>query len=108
MICIQPRNEPALVEVRDSLGAITSEMKHVEFISEFVSVGPNNCAYKTVNSLTGECKAVCEFRGITLTYSASQLINFDELKTSFSKDTRKSMSLYARRRKLNAGEMGRR
>jgi hypothetical protein len=37
-------------------------------------------AYKTVNTLTAECKTVCKVRGITLNYHASQLVNFAKMK----------------------------
>jgi PBP1b-binding outer membrane lipoprotein LpoB len=30
--------------------------------------------------MTRECKTVCEVRGITLNYNASQLVNFDRIK----------------------------
>jgi len=32
------------------------------------------------NSATGESKTVCKVRGITLNYSASQLVNFEQIK----------------------------
>ena len=32
------------------------------------------------NSATGESKTVCKVRGITLNYSASQLVNFEKIK----------------------------
>ena len=39
--------------------------------------GPKNYAYKVVDSVTGERKQVCKFRGITLNYNASRIVNFD-------------------------------
>ena len=36
-----------------------------------------NYSYKTVNTVTGEQNTVCKVRGITLNYSASQLVNFE-------------------------------
>jgi len=45
-----------------------------------VCAGPKNYAYKTYNSATGESKTVCKFRGITLNYSSSQLVNFAKMK----------------------------
>ena len=36
---VQPRDEPALVEAGDNLGAITSEMKPSQFIEEYGSGG---------------------------------------------------------------------
>ena len=57
-----------------------SELKKGEIIVEVVCVGPKNYAYKTYNSSTGESKTVCKVRGITLNYSASQLVNFEKIK----------------------------
>ena len=51
-----------------------------EFICEFVSGGPKNYAYKSIDSLTGEEKTACKMRGITLKYSASQLVNFESIR----------------------------
>jgi len=55
---------------------MTSELKPGEFICEFVSGGPKNYAHKLIDSMTGEEKPVYKVRGITLNYSASQLVNF--------------------------------
>jgi len=77
---VKPRDEPALVETGDNLGAMTSEMRPFEFIEEYVSGGPINFAYKIVNTTRGERKTVCKVRGIALNYNASQLINFDVIK----------------------------
>jgi len=57
-----------------------SELKKDEIIVEVVCAGAKNYAYKTHNSATGESKTVCKVRGITLNYSASQLVNFEEIK----------------------------
>jgi len=57
-----------------------SELKKDEIIVEVVCAGPKNYAYKTYNSATGESKTVCKVRGITLNYSASQLVNFEKIK----------------------------
>ena len=54
---------------------------------EVVCAGPKNYAYKTYNLVTGESNTVCKVRGITLNYSASQLVNFETIKDMmFSKD----------------------
>jgi len=45
-----------------------------------VCAGPKNYAYKINKSATGESKTVCKVRGITLNYSASQLVNFAKIK----------------------------
>ena len=54
VVYIQPKNEPDLIETVDCLGAMTSELKPGEHLSEFVSVGPKKYTYKSVNSVTGE------------------------------------------------------
>jgi hypothetical protein len=59
---------------------MTSELKPNEIISEVVCAGPKIYAYRTVNTMTAECKTVCNVRGITLNYSASQLVNFAKMK----------------------------
>jgi len=58
-----------------------SELKMDEIIVEVVCAGPKVYAYKMYNLVTGECKTVCKLRGITLKYSASQLVNFEKIKT---------------------------
>jgi len=68
---VKPRDEPALVETGDNLGAMTSELKPSQFIEEYVSGGPKNYAYKIFDSATGERKTVCKVGGITLNYNAS-------------------------------------
>jgi len=55
---------------------MTPELRTKEYISEFVSGGPKNYAYRTVDTATGRTDTVCKVRGITLNYSASQLVNF--------------------------------
>jgi len=55
--------------------------KDRDFICDFVSGGPKNYAYKSIDSVTGEEKTVCKVRGITLTYSASQLVNFESIRS---------------------------
>ena len=45
-----------------------------------MSGGSKNYAYKVVNTGTGERKNVCKFRGITLNYKKSQLVNFDVIR----------------------------
>ena len=80
VIFVQPRDEVAMVQRGDCLGAMTSELKPGEFICEFVSGGTKNYAYKSINSVTGEEKAVCKVRGITLNYSASQFGNIESIR----------------------------
>jgi hypothetical protein len=45
-----------------------------------VCAGPKNYAYRTVNTVTAECKTVCKVRGITLNYHDSHLVNFAKMK----------------------------
>ena len=75
-IYIQPRDGTAMVNSGDCLGDLKSELKPCEYISEFVSGGPKNYAYKTHNTVTDAETTVCKVGGITLNYSASQLVNF--------------------------------
>jgi hypothetical protein len=80
VIYIQPKSEPSLIRTGDSLRAVTSELKHEEYIAEFVGVGHKNYAYRTMNPATGEGKTICKVRGVTLNYNALQLVNFDKMK----------------------------
>jgi len=74
---IQPKDEPNLIETGDKLDEITSEWRSTEYVSEFVSGGPKNYAYKTIVTVTSRVATVCKVRGITLNYIAKQLVNFD-------------------------------
>jgi hypothetical protein len=81
VLYIQDESEPRLIEFGDNLGDMTNELKTGEYTDEFVSVVPKNYAYKICNrDVTKEPKTVCKVRGITLNYSASQLVNFDVIK----------------------------
>ena len=59
------------------MGDMTSELLNTEYSSEFFSGGPKNYAYGVIDTVTGRANTVCKFRGITLNYSAKQLVNFD-------------------------------
>jgi len=61
-----------------------SELKENEYISEFVSGGPENYVYKLCNSMTGEEKTVCKVRGITLNF-VFQILKFDAIKDGFKR-----------------------
>jgi hypothetical protein len=80
VIFCQKRYDAALVKTGDCLGDMTSELKPGEYISEFVSGGPKNYAYKTIDTVMGAESTVCKVRGFTLNYSASQVLNFEKLK----------------------------
>jgi len=87
---------------------MTSELKPDEIIVEVVCAGPKNYAYETYNSATGESKTVCKVRGITLNYSASQLVNFAKMKdTILSKDDDETVivrtKIKIKRKKSNGG-----
>jgi len=80
VVFIRSRDGAALVEIGDCLGSMTSELKPNEIISEFVSGGSKNYAYKTHNSVTHAEKTVCKVRGITLNFKASHLVNFEKMR----------------------------
>jgi hypothetical protein len=49
-----------------------------EYIDEFVRGGPKNYAYRVCRRNALQLpKIVCKVRGITLNYTASQLVNFN-------------------------------
>jgi len=74
VIYIQPRDEPELIETGDKLGDMTSEMCPSEFISEFVSGGLKNYAYRVITVGTDET-TTRKLRDITLNYNVSKLVN---------------------------------
>jgi len=80
VIVIQPRDGAALLKTGDCLGDMTSELKPCEYISEFVSGRAKNYAYQTHNTEIGAEATLYKVRGITLNYSASQLVKFERLK----------------------------
>ena len=59
---------------------MASELRPKEYVSEFVSDGPKNYAYKKVDIVTARIDTICKVRSITLNYSAKQLVNFDVTK----------------------------
>ena len=88
VIYIQPRDEPKLIETGNKLGEMTSKMRQLETISEFVSGGPNNYAYSVLITVTGDGrKKVCKVRGITLNYNASRLVNFEVISNMILRGT---------------------
>jgi hypothetical protein len=80
VIYIQPGDKPDVIETGDCLGPITSELIQGLHIDEFVSGGPKNYTYRTVNTAKDEHDTVSKARGITLNYSASRLVNFDVMR----------------------------
>ena len=83
VIYIQHKDEPNLVETGDKLGDMTSELRITEYTSKLVSGGPKNYAYTVIDTVTSRANTVCKFRGITLNYSAKQLVNFDVIRARF-------------------------
>jgi len=59
---------------------MTSEQRATAYVSEFVSGGPKNFAYKKVENVTARTDTICKLTCITLNYSAKQLVNFDVIK----------------------------
>ena len=41
-----------------------------------MSRGPKKNAFRTIDTVNGGADTVCKFRGITLSYNVSQLVNF--------------------------------
>ncbi|CAH2005856.1 unnamed protein product [Acanthoscelides obtectus] len=66
------------ISTGDFIGDMTDELNG-GFISEFVSGGPKNYAYK-YTTLSGEEQIVCKVKGISLNYKASQVVNFEKIK----------------------------
>jgi adenine-specific DNA methylase len=98
VIYIQPTDGAALVKTGDCVGALTSEIKPGEYISEFVSGGPKNYAFKTCNTVTAMESTVCKVRGITLT--ASQLVNFARIKHMILKGNEQDTATVHTERKI--------
>jgi len=82
VIFIQSKYKSELIQTGVNLGDITSELKPHKYISEFVSGGPKNYAYQLmgIKNASNQPKTVCKFRGITINYNASQVVNFDVIR----------------------------
>ncbi|KAJ8914447.1 hypothetical protein NQ315_011388 [Exocentrus adspersus] len=58
------------------------------YITEFVSGGPKNYAFKVFSTSSQTEEIVCKVKGISLNYDASQVINFDTIRSMvLSNDT---------------------
>ncbi|XP_018574075.1 uncharacterized protein LOC108913090 [Anoplophora glabripennis] len=71
------------VPTGEFLGDMTDELEGYRsgsHITEFVSGGPKNYAYKVFSTRDNEEKVVCKVKGISLNYTASRLVNFDIIK----------------------------
>ena len=62
VIHIQHRNEPGLIESGDKLVDMTSEFRPTQYVSEFVSGGPKNYAYRMIDTETVRIDTVCKVR----------------------------------------------
>ena len=62
------------------MGDMTSELWTTEYITDFVSGGPKNYAYRVIVTGTGGATTVCKVRCITLNYGAKQLVNFNVIR----------------------------
>jgi len=69
------------------LGDMTSELRPSESISELVSSGPKNYAYRVLTG-DGRGNTVCKVMGITLNYNALKMVNFDVIREMILKRTR--------------------
>jgi hypothetical protein len=85
---IQSSGEFHLVETGDKLGDMTSELKILVIISEFVSGRTKNYAYTIIDSRNSinQTKTVCKIRDIILNCNASQLKNFYVIKELILKE----------------------
>ena len=81
----------------DFLGYLTNELDEGDYITEFVSGGPKNYTYSTIQG-----KQVCKIRGFSLNFENSQKLNFDMVKEMVL-DTEPS-SLNRKKRKLEDPE----
>jgi hypothetical protein len=81
ILYVQKESEPPLIETGDHLGAKRNELKTGEYIDEFVSGGPKNYKYRVCRRDASQLLiSVCKVRGITVNYTASQLVNFDVIR----------------------------
>ena len=74
VIFVCPSGEQPLL-LGDFLGDWTSELDPEEHITEFISAGPKNYAYRT-----NKGAETCKVKGFSLNYTNSQLINFEAIK----------------------------
>ena len=78
----------------DYLGELTSELPEGEYIIQFVSGGPKNYSYKTLNPTTNVEKTYCKVRGFTLNHRNSQLINFNTLCDVVTSSDEKTINIH--------------
>jgi len=86
-----------------SLGEMTNELKEYgenAYISEFVSGGPKNYAYKVGGTKNGDRPISIKVRGITLTNTTAKRVNFKTLKRlvhQFAKNKREELNIVSMR-----------
>ncbi|XP_018570294.1 uncharacterized protein LOC108910225 [Anoplophora glabripennis] len=71
------------VPTGEFFGDMTDELEGYgpgSYISEFISGGPKNYAYKVFSTKDNEEKVVCKVKGISFNYSASRLVYFNTIK----------------------------
>jgi len=106
VICIQASDDPPLNETGDKLEDITSDLRSSKTITEFVSGGPKNYAYREFDTGVGREKSVCKIRGITLKYNASKMVNFDVIRGMIVGDEAPVINVHTEnmiKRKRNGG-----
>lgn len=70
-------------ETGSMIGEMTDELEDYgegSYITEFVSGGPKNYAYKVWSTKNEKEMITCKVKGIQLNYEAAQLINFESIK----------------------------
>ena len=106
ILFVQPRDGPEVIERGASLGAMTSELKPDQYIAEFVSGGPNNYAYRVIDTEDG-AKTVCKVGGITLNYTASQLVTFEDIRDMiFNRESDSFMTVHTEHKIKRKGKGG--
>ncbi|KAJ8024303.1 hypothetical protein HOLleu_37008 [Holothuria leucospilota] len=80
--------------IGNSLGDMTDELRKPygegSYITEFVSGGPQNYAYKVFRPDNQSSTRVCKVRGITLNFASEQQINFESMRQLLPTLTRAS------------------
>ncbi|MES9882603.1 MAG: DNA polymerase [Sedimenticola sp.] len=79
--------------IGDYLGDLTDELNG-DYITEFVSAGPKNYAYKTSKGTQ-----VCKIRGFTLNYANSNLLNLNTMREMVSNVDPENVHTFSRKRK---------
>ena len=82
VIYVSLKNE-SNVETGKFIGDMTDELECYgpnSYITEFVSGGPKNYAFKVFSTNTKDEKVVCKVKGINLNFDASRLVNFNSIR----------------------------